>query len=93
MPGRNRGPQLHRLLTAAAALIAVTHAAPALGFWNGQGSGDGDAAAAALPAGPQRSASASGQTVLVTWTQTSFQDHALASYAHGGYTIRRYPAP
>ena len=45
-----------------------------------------------MPAGQQPSASAEGQSVSVTWTQSTLLESAIGSYAGGGYTVARYAA-
>lgn len=75
----------------ALAVLAVC-AAPASAYWLGTGSGTGSATVDTLLGGPQPTASASGQTVTVQWTQTAFQGSPLGTYSGGGYTIKRYPA-
>jgi hypothetical protein len=72
------------------ALVVIGHASPASAWWSADGSGSGSGLAATMPTANQPSASVSGQTVTVTWTQSSFQGSPLGSYVGGGYTLTRY---
>jgi chitinase len=76
------------------ALLAVLalHAAPAGAYWAGGGAGSSQASVGTLSGGNPPSASVTGQTVTVTWTQTSFVGLPVGAYAGGGYTLQRYPA-
>ncbi len=78
------------LLLGACASALLAPAAPAGAYWTSSGSGAGVAPTATMPAGTQPSGSVSGQSVTVSWAQSSFLGSALGSYAGGGYTIRRY---
>jgi hypothetical protein len=72
------------------ALVALGHASSASAWWGAVGSGSGSGLAASMPTANQPSASVSGQSVTVTWTQSDFQGSPLGSYAGGGYTLTRY---
>jgi hypothetical protein len=72
------------------ALAVIGHAPSASAWWGADGSGSGSGLAATMPTANQPSASVSGQSVTVTWTQSSFQGSPLGSYVGGGYTLTRY---
>ena len=78
------------LLVSLGALILVAPASPARAYWGELGAGAGAGAAAMMPAGNQPSGSVSGQTVTVSWPQSSFLASTLGSYGGGGYAVRRY---
>jgi hypothetical protein len=80
------------LLPLLALVVLAVCAAPASAYWKATGSGTGSATVDILLGGPQPTASVSGQTVTVQWTQTAFQGSPLGTYSGGGYTIKRYPA-
>jgi hypothetical protein len=84
---------MRRVLLTLLALVALSvFATPASAYWMATGSGTGSATVDTLLGGPQPTASVSGQTVTVQWTQTAFQGSPLGTYSGGGYTIKRYPA-
>jgi hypothetical protein len=72
------------------ALVVSWHVSPASAWWGADGSGSGSGLAATMPIANQPSASVSGQSVTVTWTQSSFQGSPLGSHVGGGYTLTRY---
>jgi hypothetical protein len=72
------------------ALVVIGQAPSASAWWSADGSGLGSGLAATMPTADQPSASVAGQSVTVTWTQSSFQGSPLGSYAGGGYTLTRY---
>jgi hypothetical protein len=72
------------------ALVVAGHASSASAWWRADGSGSGSGLAATMPVANQPSASVSGQSVTVGWSQSSFQGSPLGSYAGGGYTLTRY---
>jgi hypothetical protein len=76
------------------ALLAVLalHAGPAAAYWAGGGAGSSQASVGTLSSANPPSASVVGQTVTVTWTQTSFVGLPVGAYAGGGYALQRYPA-
>ena len=85
---------IRRLLTALllATLAVATCPVSASAFWTADGTGSGSASVDTVGAGNQPTASVSGQTVTVSWTQTSFQGGPLGSISGAGYRILRYPA-
>lgn len=80
------------LLPLLALVVLAVCAAPASAYWKGTGSGTGSATVDTLLGGPQPTASVSGQTVTVQWTQNAFRGSPLGTYSGGGYIIKRYPA-
>jgi hypothetical protein len=79
-------------MTALLAALALQGADPAAAYWSAGGTGSWQGTVDTLPAGGQPTASASGRTVTVGWTQTLFGGLPLGSLLHGGYTVLRYPA-
>jgi hypothetical protein len=80
-----------RLTTIAVCVLAFAALAPnAFAHWSAGGTGSGFAAAATMPAGQQPTATATGQNVTITWSQSTFLGAPLGSYAGGGYTVKRY---
>jgi hypothetical protein len=74
-----------------AVLLAVS-APAAEGYWHAGGTGTGQAPVASLPGAGQPAVIASGASVTVQWTQTTFLGRPLGGYAGGGYVVRRIPA-
>ncbi|MCW3013786.1 MAG: hypothetical protein JWO02_878, partial [Solirubrobacterales bacterium] len=72
-------------------VLGLAGAVPAAAFWHASGTGAGSAAAATMPSGQQPTGTASGQSVTVTWTQSTFGGVRLGTVAGGGYTVARYP--
>lgn len=72
-------------------VVALVGAAPAEGYWRTSGTGAGSATVATMPSGNQPSGSVSGQSVTVTWAQSTFNGGALTSVTGGGYRVARYP--
>jgi chitinase len=80
-----------RRVVLVACLAAWLGATPAGAYWSaGAGSGSGSAPVDTLGAGAQPTAGASGQTVTVSFAQTSFQGGGVGSFTGGGYAVRRY---
>lgn len=79
-------------LTILCLLMFAVSAAPAAARWTALGSGAGSGTSALMPAGNQPSGSVAGQSVTVTWTQSTFLGSQLGTYGGGGYILKRYPA-
>ncbi|HVI16725.1 MAG TPA: hypothetical protein VM712_00005, partial [Gaiellales bacterium] len=79
-------------LAALALAIVLSAAAPAAGYWSAGGTGTWSAGVDTLGAGSQPTASASGQTVTISWAQSTLGGQPLGGYALGGYSVHRYPA-
>ncbi|MEA2126909.1 MAG: hypothetical protein QOI80_3691, partial [Solirubrobacteraceae bacterium] len=79
-----------RLAAILALLTALLAAAPAGAYWSASGSGPGTGTVDTRGAGNTPTAGVSGQTVTVTWAQTSFHGGLLGTFSGGGYTVRRY---
>jgi fibronectin type 3 domain-containing protein len=79
-------------LTILCLLMFAVSAAPAAARWTALGSGTGSGASASMPAGNQPSGSIAGQSVTVTWTQSTFLGSQLGTYGGGGYIVKRYAA-
>lgn len=70
--------------------LLMAPASPAHAYWRSAGTGTGSGTTATMPAGNQPSTSVAGQSVTVTWPQSSFLGSSLGSYVGGGYTLMRY---
>jgi hypothetical protein len=81
-----------RAIAGLVSLLIMMFAAPAAAYWHAGGAGSGQAPVDTLAGGNQPTASASGSTVTVQWTQSALQGSPIGGYSGGGYTIRRYPA-
>ncbi|MEA2124825.1 MAG: chitinase, partial [Solirubrobacteraceae bacterium] len=73
-----------------ALLTALLVPAPVGAYWSAAGSGTGTGTVETLGAGSTPTTSVSGQSVTVTWAQTSFHGGLLGAFNGGGYTVRRY---
>lgn len=73
-------------------MLLAALVAPAGAYWTAAGSGSGSGLAATMPTAAQPSVSAAGQSVTVTWAQSSFQGDLVGAYAGGGYALTRYVA-
>ncbi len=78
------------LLLGLAAGLLLGPAASADAFWISPGAGAGTGPTATMPAGNPPAASVSGQSVTVSWAQSSFGAGLLGTYAGGGYSVTRY---
>lgn len=74
------------------AAVLLSTAAPARAHWSAGASGAGAASVATMPAGQRPSGSASGQTVTVSFAQSTFAGANLGTYSLGAYRVRRYAA-
>ena len=78
------------LLLCLTAGLVLAPAACADAYWHSAGAGAGSATTATMPAGNQPSASVSGQSITVSWPQSSFGGAPLGTYGGGGYMLTRY---
>ncbi len=76
------------LAVALGALLLI--ASPASAYWTAGGSGAGIGLVATMPDGNQPSGSVAGQTVTVSWSQSTFLGNRLGTYSGGGYNVKRY---
>ncbi|MEA2144113.1 MAG: hypothetical protein QOI64_2543 [Solirubrobacteraceae bacterium] len=79
------------MLAGLGVLALTAFATPASARWSAGGTGSGSTVVATMPGANQPSGSVSGQTVTVTWTQSTFLGARLGTYLGGGYTVKRYP--
>lgn len=77
------------MLASAAVLLM---AAPVAAYWHAGGTGSGSATAATMPTAAQPAGSVSGQSVTLTWAQSTFRSGFLGTFTGGGYSITRYAA-
>ena len=83
---------MKRLSAVTVAVVAVVGTAgAALAAWTiGSLGASGRSTARTLPVGPTPTATASGSTVTVSFSQVSVGGSVLGSLAGGGYTVKRY---
>ena len=87
---RPRPPRKHRLvkLLVATVICVAGMGGVAYGYWSAAGGGSGAADTATIPAGATPQATASGDSVTVTWAPTTWS----GGMAVDGYTLHRYDA-
>jgi hypothetical protein len=74
-----------------AVVVVVCSAGAALAAWTiGSIGATGRGAARSLPTGSAPTATASGTTVTVSFTQVTLGGSVLGSLSGGGYTVKRY---